>query len=313
MTAVRRFYFLSCVVSFATLLMLGVASQAFPQTCNTDLHNTMPAQDSDFLPNLQTMICNEEAQKYTEEFHDMVFSGGFSIPDPPYASLTNTPGAPTIATINGHYAVEHGAVTLTNNRDCWVIMDELETGNLDLFIRQTGTKYLVDCRAQNSEKPGKPAGTTWLFFARTAGGSITQTLDLRSRVPWGEVVQFNREMPTTDRKVDFQYSLEDKCLYFDTGEGWTAVLDSRYLQAVTFAYSDDSYSLANGASTCRNFSFPGVQPGYRCLVGHAGLGDNDVLISGQAMIGDLVHVCVMNISGGLMTQAASSLKITCYR
>lgn len=303
---------------FAVLYSPAHADNVCPQ----DTHQEMPDSSDTFLPDLQTYLCDEESNLYTEQFHDFVFSGGFVDPPSPAAGLALTPGAPLLATVEGHYITESGQVTLTNNADCWIIADDLQSGSIGLFNRVTGTHYLTYCAPQNSVKPALPEGTIWLMRARTQGNAITLTHDLRSRVPWGVVAELTKQLPTSDRTVDAAFSQEDGCFYLDTGEGWTALVDSRNMQMVTYNYSFDPGSISDGAVQCTTFAFPGAAGGMRCLATHyvaaasnqaLAWSGNAILVTAAVSANDTVKVCALNKTGGAFDGVAADMKISCWR
>lgn len=301
-----------------TAVFLLAGATAWGATvCPALPHNTLPTQDSNFVSNLQTFLCQDSADQYVEQFHDFVFSGGYVEPPIP-TGLSVTLGSPTIATIEGFYVHDAGSVTLTNNSWCWLIMDVETTGDLSTFHRLGSTHYLSDCRPYNSAKPSLPTGTVWLMEAITSGGSVTETVDLRTRVPWGRTVQLTAELPNSDRRVDLAYSEEDGCFYADTGEGWSALWDSRYAQMATIRATYDPPNLAASASNCDIFTFAGVQPGFRCLAtqyvnGGGGLNEGSIIMSAQVQGADTVRVCYTNVAATSIDAGTGIMQISCWR
>ncbi len=307
-------------IVFWTIILVFISRAQAVTMCPALPHNTLPTQDSNFVSNLQTFLCQEEPDQYVEQFHDFVFSGGFVDPPAPAAGLSITPGSPTIATIEGFYVHDALSVPLTNNAECWMVMDVETTGNLGTFMRGGSTHYLADCRPYHSSKPALPSGTVWLMWVKTGGGSVIETLDLRTRVPWGRTVQLTGELPSSDRRVDLAYSQEDGCFYGDTGEGWTAFWDARFAQLVTMTFPYDPPNLASGAFRCDIFSFPGVQVDFRCLatqydpnIQTAGLNAGSILMNASVQASDVVRVCYENLSASSIDANDGFMKVSCWR
>lgn len=306
-----------------TFIVLSATPAQAVSVCPALPHNTLPTQDSNFISNLQTFLCQDAGDQYVEQFHDFVFSGGFVEPPVP-TGLSVTLGAPTIATIEGFYVHDANSITLTDNSECWVIMDVETSGTGGApFTRHGSTHYLSQCVPYGSPKPALPTGTVWLTWIKTGGGSVTETIDLRTRVPWGRTVQLTGELPNTDRRVDLAYSQEDGCLYADTGAdggGWTALWDSRYAQMATVNAPYDPPNLVGNANNCDSFTFAGVSPGFRCIATHyvpgsatAGLNAGSILISAQASGTDTVRVCYLNLSVVSINADDGIMRITCWR
>lgn len=308
-------------IGFALTFCVNVACAQTPTptvaACPVDLHNQMPLQDAHFLGNLQQFLCQEPADQFVEQFHNFVFQGGFADPPSPAAGPNIVPGDPTIATVSGFYVVDYGTVTLPNaTRDCWIILDSVTTGDKSVFTRVSGTHYLYSCSLINSPKPSLPAGTIWLMYARTAGtgtGAITATTDLRTRVPWGLVAQYTQEIPSTNRKVDLAYSDEDGCFYADTGSGWTALIDSRNMQMVTYTYPYDPPSIGAGVQSVSGFSFPGAVPGMVCVMAHGGLDLTGLVTQAKVGVADTVSMYTYNPTGLTVDATLDTMRISCWR
>ncbi len=299
-------------VAAFVLSLLALAGVAGASCVDVQTINSLPVQDTFFLSSTQNFMCQEDANRYVEQFHDFVLQGGYSTPPVP-PGLVQTPGAPTLATVSGYYVIEYGSITFPANKYCWVVLDHATTGSLGSYTRVTGTHYLTDCRTSPSDKPGLPAGTVWLERVDTNGAAVVSTLDLRTRVPWGMVHQFTSELNSTDRTVDLAYSQEDGCFYADTGAGWTAFLDSRNWRPVTVTATWDPPSVAAGAGTNQIFTMTGVKPGYRCVASHDQLPAGLPLMYAYSAIADQVIVVLFNANPSVAIDVASgTLSITCW-
>lgn len=275
-------------------------------------HNALPQSDSFFLAQTQNFMCQEDADRYVEEFHDMVYQGGFTQPPAPSAGLVQAPGSPFIATIQGFYVLDYSSLTFPASKYCWVIGAPNLSGDLGTFTRAPGTHYLYDCRTVATDKPTLPAGTVWLERVDTSSTAITSTTDLRTRVPWLAVNQLTSELSTAKRVGDLAFSQEDGCFYADTGEGWTALVDSRNWRAVSVTATWNPGSLLTMGSTTVSVSFTGVEPGFRCQAAHSALAGAQIL-SAYASGTDTVTVVLFNASAGTVVTGSGTLTVSCWQ
>jgi hypothetical protein len=299
-----------------------------PGACNDDLHQPLPQQDQFFLGATQNFMCQEDADRYVEEFHGLSFRGGFvDPPNPP--GLVLTPGNPLIATVAGHYAIEYGSIVLPKNSICWVIASHEQVGNVFSFTRIPGSHYLMHCNpaiggessfgwdktTDDLSKPDLPYGTIWLMKALTDNTAIIATKDLRGRVPWGLVTEFTDEIPISDRRVNLLYNEQDGCFYADTGEGaWTALVDSRNWREVTLEAAYAPASMADGGTTHTMLAWSDVKVGYRCVASLTSVGDIDVTVTAHVPTNGLVRVVVWNALGnGGVTLDPGILRVSCWQ
>lgn len=148
------------------------ASIAFGQ--HIDTVNPIPSSNSSFIPNLQTFLRNEDANRFNELGSlSVVITGGTH---PTGAGLTKTPDG-LIAYPGGWRINEVGSITYPASHTCFVIANYATSGNLTTYSRVTGTHYLMDC-ASGSE-PALPANTVRLMTVVTNGSSVTSVTDRR--------------------------------------------------------------------------------------------------------------------------------------
>ena len=181
-------------------------------------HSTVPSQNSSFITDLQNFLKREDAARYIEQFVGMVVSGGT---DTTGGTLTHTPAAFT-GYPGGFYVTETGSVTYTSNSTCWLIANKAQSGNLDNFVRSSGTHYLLDCTSPS--KPALPADSMWLAEVVTGGSSVTTVTDLRTRVPYaGSYPLADLPAAGTRGRLALVTDVNSGTLYWDTGAAWRQV------------------------------------------------------------------------------------------
>lgn len=162
-------------------LCFAVLFSACPVRAGTpDTINPVPGPGASFQNRLQDFLKNEDADRFNEMFDGFVVGGGVGTTQP---SLTHTPSA-LVAYPAGYRITETGAITYSNNADCWVIANKDTTGNLTsdvTWTRVSNTHYLINC--SSSTKPDLPTGAIWLMQVTTNGGSITAVADIRNLSP----------------------------------------------------------------------------------------------------------------------------------
>lgn len=164
----------------------------FPVACGSN-QNPNASGCSSFGTALYTFLAGESAGERTEYGW-----GNFVVPPGTYGSpgttvsvpandclgvtlpgLTHTPAACYAYNANVR-AVETGAITYPDNSTCWVGIDQNRsslTGAPPHFSRVAGEHYLLDCI--DAAVPAMTPSSQLLMKVTTAGGAITQVVDLR--------------------------------------------------------------------------------------------------------------------------------------
>lgn len=298
----------------ATKTNTAPTQTATPEPCRADVHNKIPVETTDFLPDTQNFMCREDANRYAEQSHGFAYQGGFNPAPFPPAGLTLIPGAPLIAYIQtGYYAVEAGAVSFPDNSYCWLIAADSKSGNLGQFNRIPLSHYLISCFGDPNSKPALPVTAIWLEKVITLGGGVVGTIDLRARVPWAITTQFNTELPLSDdRRADIAFSVDDQCFYLRDDAGWTALYDSRNFKVVTVTYQLTPASLGPLAYTQYVVLFAGATTGDRCISGLSTI-KAGVFLSSIVTNTDTVTVELFNATGATINLLAGSLQVTCFK
>jgi hypothetical protein len=189
-----------------------------PGGCKGETHSVIPAENSNFLSDLQHFDCVEDAARSGEQLHGFVSAGGFN-PTPFPPGLTLVPGEPLIAySASGYYMTGWQSVTFADNSTCWLIAAPGLTGDLDVFHRAGNSHYLTYC---GTVKPvALPAEAVWLESVTTVGGSVHATKDLRNRVPWTMTYETLSELPASGVPGDMAYVLSVNRLYAFAGSSW---------------------------------------------------------------------------------------------
>lgn len=164
----------------ALLLLLLLPIRA---VADSDTINTVPSQNASFMPDLQTFLRSEDAQRFGEMFQSFIVSGclgGTSV------NQTHTPTS-CIAYPGGWRATDTHSITYPiTDGICWTIVQKDRTGNITgpdavAYTRIPNTHYLVNCTAVS--QPQTPANAAFLMKVTLTASAITAVQDLRVRAP----------------------------------------------------------------------------------------------------------------------------------
>lgn len=154
---------------------------------DSDVINTLPANNTSFFAQNSTFLANEDANRFTEQnFNNAVspIANTGACLGSTGAGLVMTPTS-CVAYNAGYRSTDTGSITFPNTSTCWVGMDENTQGNnagLVNFTRATGTHYLIDCI--DSSQPTMTTDSQLLMQVTTSGGSVSAVQDLRAFVPF---------------------------------------------------------------------------------------------------------------------------------
>lgn len=146
----------------------------------TDPIFTTPSVSNSFLTDLQAFLRGEDAERYATQFADFVVSGGLHAT----GAGTTSPAFATVAYVGG-YRISQASATInytargaSSTDVCWVACHKDDSGNVDTFVREPGTHYIVD--VTSSTRPPIPVDATMLMRVTLTGGAITAVADLRN-------------------------------------------------------------------------------------------------------------------------------------
>ena len=174
------------LVARSALAIVALLLSVLAHTSQAATHQTVPSANFSFIPDLQTFLRSEDANRYADLYPNAVVSGGIHSTA---AGLVGSPSA-LLAYLAGTYTTESGTITYPDTSVCWVIAHTDTTGNLGSFTRVSGTHYLINCGSiPQPMLPSLPTvSSVYLMKVTTTGGAITEVVDLR---PWGGQTGFD--------------------------------------------------------------------------------------------------------------------------